>query len=178
MRIGQKQDTTDHKRDWRCQTAKEQKMDGGRNTLGLMMVTTILIGLGFLLMQAGTPTAKASDAAITPLRWMGGCYPPVMAVGRYFPGDAPCRPSRTISLRQLETALAANDVLKAGESLQFASQAQARALKCWALVMDGSTATGWVCSDGGGLYRVGMDGGLASGRWQLLADGTWAAVDL
>jgi hypothetical protein len=152
-------------------------MNGVRNSLGLMIVTTLLLGFGGLLLQAGTPAAKASDAATTPLVWMGGCYPPVMAVGRYFPGDAPCQPSQTISLTQLEAALSAHDVLAAGESLLYAPQPRARALTCWGLVMNGSQASGWVCTDAAGLYRLSLDGKLASGRWQLLADGKWIAAE-
>ena len=152
-------------------------MNGVRNSLGMMIVFTLVIGFGLLLIQAGTPAAQASEAAVTPLAWMGGCYPPVLAVGRYFPGDAPCRPSQTISLTQLEAALDAHGVLAAGESLSYAPQPRARALKCWGLVMNGNQAAGWVCTDAAGLVRMSLDGRQLSARWQLLADGTWTSVE-
>jgi hypothetical protein len=152
-------------------------MDGMRRSVALTLVTILVAGFAFLLLQAGAPAAQASDAAVTRLGWLGGCYPPVRAVGRYFPGDAPCRPSQTVSLEQIQAALSAHGVLRPDETLRYAPETRARALTCWGLVMERGQASGWVCSDEAGLYRVGMDGRLASGRWQLLSDGAWVEAD-
>jgi hypothetical protein len=152
-------------------------MDGMRNSVGLTIVTILVAGFGFLLLQAGTPAVQASDAAVTRLGWLGGCYPPVRAVGQYFAGDAPCRPSQTVSLEQIQAALSAHGVLRPGETLRYAPEARARALTCWGLVMDQGQASGWICSDAAGLYRAGMDGRLDSGWWHLLSDGTWVEAD-
>lgn len=152
-------------------------MNPMRKTLGLLIATTLVLLFAFLLLQAGTPAVQASDAAVTPLGWLGGCYPPVRAVGRYFPGDAPCRPSQTLSLEQLAAALAANGVLEPGESLRFVPNAGARALTCWGLVLGHGQAAGWICSDETGLYRTGMGGRLTSSHWLLHSDGAWTKAE-
>ena len=149
------------------------KMNGMRKSLGLTIATLMIAEFAFLLLQAGAPAVQASDAAATRLGWLGGCYPPARAIGRYFTGDAPCRPSQTISIEQIQAALGAHGVLRPGEILRYAPEQRARALTCWGLVMDQGQPSGWICSDEAGLYRAGMDGRLNSGRWQLSTDGAW-----
>ncbi|MBI3760671.1 MAG: hypothetical protein HY260_02250, partial [Chloroflexi bacterium] len=105
-------------------------MDGTRRTLALMMTMTIVAGFAFLFVQTATPAAKAEENGGTHLGWLGGCFPPVMAVGRYYPGDAPCHPRETVSLAELQQEFNAQGLIKNGEHLEYAPQPRARALTC------------------------------------------------
>lgn len=148
-------------------------MNTTRATLGLLIATILIAGFGFLFLQAGTPEAQASGADANRLAWLGGCYPPALAVGRYFPGDAPCRPSQTISLSEIEFSMKTHGVMRLRENLEFAPQPRARNLTCWGLILDGAKAAGWLCSDDLGVYRTALDGPPASAHWQLDSDGLW-----
>ena len=149
-------------------------MNGMRKSLGLMVGTALMCMFAFLFFQAGAPEVQAAEAVVTRLGWLGGCYPPASAVGRYFPGDAPCRPSETISLAAIQSALSAHGVMIPGETLRFSPDMRARALTCWGFVEFRGQGNGWICSDEAGLYRVDMGGQPVSAHWQLLSDGTWS----
>ena len=147
-------------------------MEGTRGAIGMTIVMTFVAGLAVLLLQANTPVARAD--AVTRLDWLGRCYPPVMAVGRYLPGDAPCKPSETLALSRLQIDLAAIGVIEPGERIEFVRQP--RALTCWGVVLNGSQMAGWICSDASGLYRLDAQNQIASARWQLTASGEWLTV--
>ena len=152
-------------------------MYGTRQTLGLIVATTLVCGFAFLLLQAGLPPAHASGEPATTLGWLGGCYPPALAVGRYFPGDAPCRPSQTIALGEIEFGLKLHGVMQPKERLEFAPQPRARMLSCWGLITSGGAQpSGWLCSDRAGVYRTTMDGRMSSARWQLTVADRWITV--
>ena len=163
---------------------------GTRRAFAFSIVMILLAGFGFrvadtalaarpdVLTLGGGVAVAAPDEVVTPLRlaWLGGCYPPAMAVGAYAPADAPCHPSGTISLDQLQAELSARGALTPGESLDYAPQPRARRLICWGLIMNGDRAAGWACSDESGVYRTSMNGQASSERWQLQSDGSWVKV--
>ena len=165
----------------------ENTLSGARLNFALTVVFVIIVGLAGRLFQVGlantqividpgarvAQAAPIESAAAVRLEWLGACYQPVLRVGVYAPGDAPCQPGRTLSLKQLQADLSARGLLQPGERLDYAPGNRARHLACWGSIVDGTQAAGWICSDAGGVYRLDMHNRVVGGRWQLRPDGSW-----
>ena len=117
-----------------------------------------------------TPTPAAPRIFVR-FEWLNHCAPAGAQLGLYAASDAPCQPSRIVSLTWLQSQLAANGLLTTGEYLEPAPVAQNSA--CSLAVLNSATQqpTGCICSDANGLYRADASGKDSAKRVQLESGG-------
>lgn len=144
-----------------------------RRKLGRIGVLIFLVafGLRFLLRvnEVQTPVVIADDGrdgdenasttvTFVQLAWLIDCAPSQNLLGLYAAGDAPCRPSRAVTLGWLQGQLSATGRLASGEYLDQAFNPKNAACLARVLAGTGGQPAGWVCSDERGLYRTDAEG--------------------
>jgi hypothetical protein len=147
--------------------------------IGRIAVLVILIGLGLRFFQVAigdAPAVRASDQrALWRVEWLHRCGVTVPALGLFSATDAPCLPGKVVSLNWLQSQLALPGVLKAGDYLEWRAHPDNAA--CQVAVLNGSgAASGWLCADANGLYRLETGGHDTGARWQVWSSGEWAQV--
>jgi hypothetical protein len=153
-----------------------------------------LIAFGLRIFQAAigdAPIAAAADATRTvsapatvmanpsqPLpstaiayarvEWLTACGLPQPELGLYAPADAPCQPTRLVSLNWLQSQLAASGFLASSEYLEPTAQPG-----CLAAILDANARpAGYLCADANGLYRADLNGRAPEARFQLWMQGS------
>ena len=167
---------------------RDETLTEPRRTLARNGIILLLIGLGlrifFLHNDIETPPAAAADVStlvgvttspvtnpttltiLVRFEWLNRCQPSSGQLGFYAAGDAPCHPSRIVSLPWLQSQMVASGLLTSNEYLDQVPYPTNPA--CTVIVLTGpSTPVGWICSDANGLYRTDITGQDPGNRVQL-----------
>lgn len=172
-----------------------QAEDGGsRLNIGPIAVLTIVLFLivRLFLMANGPNPGEAARPTPTPTPTLAPTatptpqfYKPDLAacpqledkVGLYLSTDAACRPSKTLTVAELEAVSRETKLLRENEKMQplrLPSQPT-----CAYAITTTTQLAGWLCTDAAGLYRaddLGRDRGGPHWQWSTEGVGTWLPV--
>lgn len=157
-------------------------MNENRAPRARLLIILFLVFMGFLAYQNSASAAPSAPQLTAPVAlsappttfghvaWLSSCGITSSQLGLYAKDDATCHPSRTVSLNWLQSQLTTYGVLASGEYLERVADPNRPA--CLARILSGSaaTATGWLCSEGQGLYRLNATGQDTGARWLLWSE--------